>query len=45
MTDPRDLIKRLVDELDRYQQILPQYKSILLINEARDYLSQPDGGK
>jgi len=42
-TNPRDLIKRLADELDRYQQILmPQHKIHSLINEARAYLDQPE---
>ena len=44
MTDPRDLIKRLADELDHYRQLLMDDKreTHALATEARAYLSQPE---
>jgi hypothetical protein len=44
MTDPRDLIKRLADELDHYRQLLmgDGRETHALANEARAYLDQPE---
>ena len=44
MTDPRDLIKRLADELDHYRQLLmdDRRETHALATEAYAYLAQPE---
>jgi hypothetical protein len=44
MTDPRDLIQRLADELDHYRQLLmdDRRETHALATEARVYLAQPE---
>ena len=53
MTDPRDLIKRLADDLERITEelVIPEYAhtekertdaSLALVAEARAYLAQPE---
>jgi hypothetical protein len=44
MTNPRDLIKRLADDLDHYRQLLmdDRRETHALATEARAYLAQPE---